>query len=187
MAKNLNNDASLGYSGRFGQMFSFRQIGGETEAYRRPRKRKGPGTDKQEHHREKFLEATYYAKTVMADPALTAIYQEKTTARKSVYNLAVSDFIKAPVIKFINTGNYHGQAQDTLIIRAIDDFKVSLVNVSIYDASGAIIEQGNAIQQPNGVDWLYTAINNNPQPEGAKIKAAAFDMPGNEATLETMV
>jgi hypothetical protein len=182
MAKSINNDATFGLSGRFGKMISFRQIAGETEACRRPGKRTKPPTPGQLSQQDRFLIATYYGKTVMADPVKKAVYQEKAAGRKSAYNLALSDAIKAPVIHYINTDNYHRLAGDTLLIRAVDDFKVTLVTVSFYSLGGSLIEQGNAVAQPGGVDWSYTIVN--AMPASVKISAAAFDLPGNKTVME---
>jgi hypothetical protein len=56
--------------------------------------------------------------------------------------------------------------------------------VEIYSAAGALLEKGNAVQQGNGVDWIYTATQANNALAGSKIKAIATDVPGNEGTLE---
>lgn len=187
MAKNTNNDLTLGLSGRVGNMIGFRQTGGDTEAYRLPGKRKKAGTPGQQAARQRFLEATYYAKSVNADPVKKAIYKAKTGKRQSAYNLALSDYIKKPEIKSIALDNYLGQTGNTIVIRAIDDFKVSAVTVMIMNASGAIVEQGGAVEQPGGVDWIYTATVANPQYADARVIVSADDLAGNSVLKEEYV
>jgi hypothetical protein len=53
--------------------------------------------------------------------------------------------------------------------------------VSIYDIDGSLIEEGDALQQDNELDWLYTSARENTALTGSKIKAVARDLPGNIA------
>jgi hypothetical protein len=71
----------------------------------------------------------------------------------------------------------------TIIIRAVDDFRVTGVQMQIYAASGTLLEKGNAVQQTNGLDWTYTATLANATLTGSKINAIATDVPGNTGTL----
>jgi hypothetical protein len=82
------------------------------------------------------------------------------------------------------TGNYTGVIGSTIKIRAVDDFRVTGVQVEIYAANGTLLEKGNAEQQVNGVDWIYTATQANNLLTGSKINAIATDVPGNEGALE---
>ena len=70
------------------------------------------------------------------------------------------------------------------MVRAVDDFRVTGVQVEIYAANGTLLEKGNAVQQVNGIDWTYTATQANSPLAGSKIKAIATDVPGNQGTLE---
>lgn len=187
MAKSNDNDITRGLSGRLGKMISYRRIGNDTEAFRRPGKRKGKATAGQQAHRERFLEASYYAKSTIADPVKKAVYQEKAANRKRAYNLAMADFMKAPIIRSVTTGDYHGQAGDTITIRAIDDFKVTAVKVTITGSNGTVLEEGNAVAQPGGLDWVYTATGNNPQVAGSSVSTTATDLPGNTTSQETIL
>jgi hypothetical protein len=92
-----------------------------------------------------------------------------------------------PVVKRIDTREYKGAAGDRIVARAVDDFRVTGVRVEIYAADGTLLEAGNAAQNINGIDWNYTATQANPAPAGltgSRIKAIAFDVPGNEGSLE---
>jgi len=72
-------------------------------------------------------------------------------------------------------------------VRATDDFRVTQVQVSIVNADGSVVEEGNAVQQANGIDWLYTATVANESLAGDKIVVRASDKPGNITTLEQEV
>ena len=73
---------------------------------------------------------------------------------------------------------------DKIAVRAIDDFRVVSVRVEIYAANGTLLEQGNAEQSTNGLDWTYTATQANSPLAGTKITAIAIDVPGNEGILD---
>jgi hypothetical protein len=64
-------------------------------------------------------------------------------------------------------------------VKATDDFKVASVSIAIYNVDGSLVEQGNAVQQPNKEKWLYTATADNTSPSGDKIVIRAYDLPGN--------
>ena len=77
--------------------------------------------------------------------SLGPFFNLKTLKAISLFNLAVSDYIKAPQIKAVNYAAYTGQVGDTISIRAIDDFKVDKVTVSIENSSEVEIENGTAV------------------------------------------
>jgi hypothetical protein len=88
------------------------------------------------------------------------------------------------VVSVIGASRYTGTSGGQITVRAVDDFRVTAVQVEIYTANGALLEKGNAEQQVNGIDWTYTATQANSPLTGSKIKAIATDVPGNEGTLE---
>jgi hypothetical protein len=104
--------------------------------------------------------------------------------RQNVYSRALEDCISPPVVKNINTRNYKGTVGDKIAVRAIDDFRVVSVRVEIVAANGTLLEEGNAEQNANGIDWTYTVTQANNPLAGSKIKAIATDVPGNEGMLE---
>jgi hypothetical protein len=68
------NLLTKGFSGRIGDEIVFRQVGGRTQFAKRPRKRTTL-TPNQSAHRDAFLKAVYYAKSVLLDPVAKAEYQ----------------------------------------------------------------------------------------------------------------
>ena len=189
MATSNNSIITGRLRGSIGKELVFREWEGKTIVAKAPGKRKGAPTTAQAEIQEKFFMASRYGKAISsnADPALSDAYRAVLRPRQQLYARAVEDFLKSPEVKFIDTGNYNGSAGSTLLIRAIDDFRVTEVSVEIYDASGSLQERGNAVQNVNGLDWTYTAKLDNSLPAGSRIKVTAKDIPGNTGSLETVI
>jgi len=90
----------------------------------------------------------------------------------------------APQIDEIDLTQYGGQVGDTIRIRAVDDFKVAWVHVRISNTDGSVVEEGDALQQDNVLDWVYTATVLNESTAGDKILVQAGDKPGHVAESE---
>ena len=104
----------------------------------------------------------------------------------SVYNLALADYCKVPEISTIDTTNYQGQSGDQIRVRAIDNFRVVEVSVSIHDAADTLLESGIATLSENNIDWIYNTTTLNSNLAGTKITAEAKDTPGNR-TVESII
>jgi hypothetical protein len=181
-----NNSIITGkFSGILGKELVFREWQGKTVVAKAPKSRDGDPTPAQAKTQERFLLASRYAKAILTsqDPGIREAYAAALRPRQNVYSRALEDFMSPPVVSSINTHNYTGAAGDKLTVRAVDDFRVTGVRVEIYTANSVLIEKGNAIQSVNGIDWTYTATEDNLQ-AGSKIKAIATDVPGNDGTLE---
>lgn len=183
----INNDLVKGASGRIGDQLVYRQVGGKTIIAKRPRAKSKPDTAVQIATRELFYNAVLYAKTVVANEATKAIYQAKTQGNQTAFNLAVSDFCKAPEIKICDSSGYTGLAAQGIRIRATDDFKVESVRLEITDSGNDTIEEGAAVLGSNGVDWIYTTTVANPILVGTKLIVSAADVPGNVTREEFML
>ncbi|TKC10607.1 hypothetical protein FA048_10535 [Pedobacter polaris] len=188
MAKSENNEVMFGARGRVGNLVVFKNFGkDQTVISRLRRKVKNPVyTDKQENVKYKFKEAVIYAKGIVGDPDLLAFYQKFAKPGTSAYNLALADFCKVPEIRLIDTDNYVGQIGDKIRVRAIDNFRVMEVKVSIHDASDTLLEAGLATLSANSVDWFYETIVANGNLAGTKVTAEATDVPGNTIS-ETVI
>lgn len=185
-----NNSIITGkLTGSIGKELVFRTWKGKTVVAKAPKKRTGEPTPAQAETQEKFFMASRYAKAILAnaDPALAAAYTAALRPRQNLYSRALADFMSSPVVKQLDTRNYTGLAGSLILIRAIDDFRVTGVRVEIYDPSGALHESGNAVQNLNGLDWTYTAQLDISTLTGIRIKAIATDVPGNEGSLETIL
>ena len=184
--KVVDNDLVMGSSGRIGKMLVFRQMAGKTIIAKRGI-RTAPPSEDQEAVKELFREAAIYAKKVSDDPSRKSLYEAVAKPGQSAFNLALADFCKAPVIKKITLDDYNGEIGDTLLVRAIDNFRVESVTINIMDENGTEIETGQAVLQENGLDWLYTTMADNPAPQGSTVKVTATDLPGNKTVEQKLV
>jgi hypothetical protein len=187
MAQSKDNFMTYGLSGTIGRLVTFSIRAGKVIVGKVRRKSTKPPTEDQLEVRDIFGNAVTYGKASIADLVKKALYAEKAEPGQSAFNVACADFCTPPKVVFINTENYHGGSDDQVLIRATDDFKVVQVKVAIHTAAGELVEEGNAVQQSNGPDWLYTPTQENEAAAGSKIKATAIDLPGNQTSLEVTV
>lgn len=176
-----------GARGNVGKQLVYRKHGDNTTITRMPRINENAiASEEQKEVRELFASAVMYAQGAVKSADLKREYLKKAKPGKTAYNMALRDFLKAPVVKKINTEKYNGTPGSTIIIHAKDDFRVVEVKVSIYNAStGELLEEGNATLAPiNREQWIYTASQANASQDRLLIRATATDLPGNTAMLE---
>jgi len=185
MAHSNNSVITGKLSGTLGKELVFRDWEGKTVVAKAPKARVGEPTNAQAQTQERFLLASRYGKSVKEskDQGIKDAYTAALRPRQNLYSRAVEDFMSAPVVKSVNSGAYTGVIGSTITVRAVDDFRVTGVQVEIFTASGTLLEKGNAILQTNGLDWIYTATQANAVLAGSKINAIATDVPGNTGTL----
>lgn len=182
--KQSRNSIMRGASGSLGEELVFRQRAGKTVMSLPPIPREDNPTEDQLTNRSKFNEASRYARTAIANPALKAAYRAKAEPGVSAYNVAFADFFRSPVILNVNVSNYTGVPGSTILIEATDDFKVQSVQVSILTTAGDILETGTAVASPESSDyWTYTATASNPDGSGV-VSIQVSDLPGNVTTRE---
>ena len=116
---------------------------------------------------------------MLANEPLRLQYNEKATTRKSAYHLAIADFCNAPQIGEINISGYNGLQGDLISITATDDFQIVAVKVRIESADRSLSEEGEAILQADGINWMYTAIHSIESLAGICITVTANDIPGH--------
>jgi hypothetical protein len=112
------------------------------------------------------------------------LYKTGATGGQTAYNIALGDAFKAPEVLDINTTAYTGAAQQVIAIEVIDNFRINEVKVLINDSTGALVEQGNAVESEDSADWLYTTTQANANLAGSIITVTATDLPGNSAVLQ---
>lgn len=178
-----------GARGNVGKQYVYKKRGNDTHIARMPRINKNAKiTDKQVSIRELFTQASLYAQGAISNPDLKKLYLQKAPAGTTAFNMAFRDFLKAPVVKKIDTGTYNGSIGSTIVITAIDDFRVADVTVSIHTAAGALLETGKAVLNPiDRSKFIYTASLANAVLAGSKISAVATDLPGNKGSLEITI
>ncbi len=186
MASSNNSVITGKFRGTLGKELVFREWEGKTVVAKAPKRRLGAGTPGQEETKENFLLASRYAKAVLKgqDQGIKDAYTAALRPRQNLYSRAMEDFLSPPVVKIVDTSNYTGVTGSQIQIRAVDDFRVTGLQVEIHSANGSLLEKGNAVQSTNGVDWTYTATQANNPLTGSKVKATATDVPGNKGTLE---
>ncbi len=184
MAEAKDNIVTKGFSGTIDRTLTFRQRAGKTFVGKLRRATSNPPSAKALSVRAKFKASIAYATKAIQNLVTKALYQAGVIGGQSAFNVAMADAFKAPVVNSITADTYHGAVGDTITVDATDDFKVESVSVSIHNAAGVLVEQGNAVLQSDKPGWLYTATVANPATSGSKIDATATDMPGNTGTLE---
>jgi hypothetical protein len=191
MASSDNSVITGKLKGSLGKQLVFREWNGKTIVAKSPKSRSGVAPAVQLEKQDRFLMASRYAKAVMADPdqSLAEAYKGSLKNRQNLYSRALEDFMTKPEIKSINTDNYRGEVGDMIVIRAIDDFRVTELRIEIFKADGSLLESGNAVPHSYGLDWTYTATQANPAPAGSgtRIKATASDVPGNKTSEEIIM
>jgi hypothetical protein len=73
----------------------------------KPAERKGELSEEQKQNQKRFQETFIYAKASIADPNTKAAYKAAAAEVKTVYNVAVADFMHAPDIDEVDVGKYH--------------------------------------------------------------------------------
>lgn len=136
-------------------------------------------TPSQAAQRERFRTAVRYGQTVLADPAKKDLYQAEAQSRKlGILALCVADFLNPPQIDQIDLSTYAGQAGQVIRVIAHDDVEVTAVSVRITDASGALVEEGQATRV-GGDEWSYQATVAGPPGQVLTVTATATDRPGH--------
>jgi len=131
----------------------------------------------------RFRQAQQWAKALRADPERYAPY--KTAARirhKRACDIAISDFLKPPVVQDIDLSGYTGKAGEPIRIEAIDEVAVSSVSVTVAHLDGVLIETGAALSDESGTRWTYLSQVSGPASETVIVHATAVDRPGNAVT-----
>jgi len=189
MSKIHDNPLVKGARGNFGKHYVYKKRGKDTHIAKMPVINKNAvPTDSQTEVRELFAAASLYAKGAMSSPDLKKEYQKKAKDGNTAFNIALRDYLKAPVVKSIATEKYDGNPGSTIVVVAKDDFRVAEVKVSIRDAAGVLIEEGNAILNPiDRNKWIYTAVQANASPVGCTVSAIALDLPGNKGMLDVIL
>lgn len=190
MAKAKNNPILQKVSGPLGETIVFRRTVHGTVMANAPRK-------PVKYHpvqlalQGQFRDGVKYANRAKVHDEARAIYATGITrTNRSVYQVALTDYLKAPEIRRIVTDEYKGRTGDVIYVYASDNFRVSAVSVVITNSVGEEIEQGDAVlSEVLRNVWIYTITSDNRSLEAKFITAKARDIPGNVAmrtlTLET--
>ncbi len=180
-----DNNATHGIRGKVNQ-FVYRQRFGET-VVSKPPVFSGTFTENQKAVHATFKRASVYARYILADEAMRTAYKAKAPRGRSPFNMAVKDFFLAPEIVEVNLQAIGNSPGGTIRAIVTDDFRVQQVQVSIKAADGSIIESGLAIQQSDGLSWVYTTTANGAGAAGNVVTITAADVPGNSIVDEITI
>lgn len=184
MATTSNNLLTRNYSGKVGKQFVFRTRGEKSIMAALPTLSGGSGSQSQQDVRFRFRLAVIYAKKALANPELADAYAARVRGNQSAFNVAFKDAYFGPQLSNLRTEAYTGQPGQPILVQAVDNFRVTLVKVKIFAADGQLLEEGQAVEDENGYDWLYTTKLANPKVIGSKILVTAEDLPKNSSTLD---
>jgi hypothetical protein len=189
MAVSKKNIIIEGLSGKIGNLvFRRRKTDGKVFVAVPPSPHRTAPTGEKKRMNDKFKRAVLYGKSVIANPATKALYAQSISGGQTAFNLAVADFLNAPVIEEIDVSSYTGKAGSVIRIKATDNFKVASVLVKIADADGTQIEVGEAVMDKGDeLYWHYIAAEDNNRVVGSRVIVTASDMPRNETVQEKIV
>jgi hypothetical protein len=188
MAQSKKNIATEGLSGQVGN-FVFRRRKSDDKIFvaRKPVRNEEEPSEAQKAAQRRFQRGILYGKSAIADPEKKATYAAKATGGRSAFNVAVADYFNAPQIELIDPGRYSGAVGSTITVTVTDDFTVSSVHVKIENMDGTLVEEGEAVLESSGIEWVYTATVANESLSGDKITVTAYDMPGNTDQQENVM
>lgn len=175
MAKVKDNIVTEGLSGVLGKLLVFRQKAGATIVSVKPSFTQ-PQSEAQLKQVSRFAQATRYAKHALQDPATKAAYAARAKAGQHAHNIAIADFLHAPVI---NEVRLIGEQQNQISIEASDDFEVTAVWVKLCDAEGMVLEEGEALPTDQEDHWSYTLQKAYEKLSSSHLQIRAYDLPGN--------
>jgi len=128
MARSKFNVVTHGLSGLVGDLLVFRQKANKTIVASRPRPSSKPVKAITLENRARFKRASAYASGVMGNAVLKAEYQLQAKIGQSAFNVAFTDYQKAPEFyEDVDLATYQGSVGDMLTVSVIDDFRVSAV------------------------------------------------------------
>jgi hypothetical protein len=185
MATQENNSVMEGVTGIFGKQVVFKKRRGKRYVAAPPNhdKNRKPGKDEQAN-RDRFKRSNEYASDAIKDDATKSMYAAVANQWQTAHNIAFSDAYHPPVITGIIANGYTGHAGNIIMVQAKDNFKVASVTVAVYDANNVLIEEGDAVDNGDRLNWIYTATQNL---RGSKILVKAYDLPGNETVKEIII
>ena len=94
MARVIDNDLTENLSGKIGKKLVYKTYAYGTIATRYPDMSKVKLSSKQKKSNKLFADAVAFAKSIIADPVKRKKYEAKLAPGKTVYNTALSEYMK---------------------------------------------------------------------------------------------
>jgi hypothetical protein len=177
-------------SGMLGEVLAVRKVNGSVVIKNRPkRKVVADPSPAQAAAQERLTEAAKWAKQQMKKADVKALYATGIAGKKkSAFLVALTDYVTSPKVSAIDASLYKGAIGDPITAKATDDFAVTQVVFTITDATGKLLESGQAKQDADkSFQWNYVATVANPTVTGTKISVTAIDRPGNKGSLDSLL
>ncbi|MFA0960462.1 hypothetical protein AB9P05_01520 [Roseivirga sp. BDSF3-8] len=184
MAVIENNPWIEGARGMVRGAIVYRQRAGRTIVSARPSKSSKPLSEKQKAHHRRFREATAYSKRVKEDDGLFAKYAAAAEGFISWQNLAVRDYMYAPVVEKVVAEGFTGKAGEVLEVYASDDFGICSLQVRVMDGRGAVWESGECIELIANEVYAYNLKRDVDITNGLMVRVEAADAAGNVTVYE---
>jgi hypothetical protein len=182
MPKVTLNKLITGLSGRIGGLVYYQADG--QNLVRKITEAKPKRSPKQKANSGRFEDAQKYAARVLTDPLVKAAYKAACRGHQNPRNLAIRDYMLAPVVESIVLDSYTGRPGQIIRVHATDDFRVVEVKVTLRGAEGELIEEGLAELSSDGKEWRYTVQKDVPAGQSVSVLAVARDLPGNTTELQ---
>jgi hypothetical protein len=144
MAIIKDNIVIEGMSGMFGDMLVFKNYRGKTVVCKRPSRPRGQSA-LQKENRNKFREASCWAKATLLDAEKKEYYQKKARKLKlpNAYTAAIADYMRTPKVEQVNA---YGDTVTYSVAKK--DFALDKVNVIVRRPSGEEIVRTIAHAEP---------------------------------------
>ncbi|MFA0960577.1 hypothetical protein AB9P05_02095 [Roseivirga sp. BDSF3-8] len=184
MAVIENNPWIEGARGMVRGAIVYRQRAGRTIVSARPATSSKPLSEKQKAHHRRFREATAYSKRVKEDDGLFAKYAAAAEGFISWQNLAVRDYMHAPVVEKVVAEGFTGTAGEVLKVYASDDFGICSLRVTVMDGRGAVLERGECDELIANEVYAYNLKGDVDPVNGVRVRVEAADAAGNVTEYE---
>ncbi len=151
MAIIKSNVIVKGSSGMFGKSIVFKQIRGKTVMCNRPQKARTE-SKRQKDNRDRFRQASQWAKNILLEPEKKAYYEKKARKLKlpNAYTAAIADYMRSADVKQVN--QYAGRT--TFFIQK-KDFDLAQVDLVLNKDSGE--KEIRTLSKGESFFWLHPA------------------------------
>lgn len=182
MKKKSVNELDKVYSGIFGAKVFLEVRYGKVVMVMKTKRAKVEQSEATRMAQIKFGQAATYAKNVLKNPEMRAVYTLKSDIGIPAFKVAMRDYMEPPCVTEINASDYAGMAGDMIHVTAYDCFAVKQVTVTIEDSFGVVIEKGLCVQNRVTNNFDFTATVAVTSLTGVRIIAQARDFPGHFGT-----
>ena len=179
MSNSSTNLITAGYKGKIGNQMVIKRRNGKTVLASRPNRFEHPVSTAQQAVKDKFRAAAKYARSILQNPEYFLAYAAMAGPGRSAYSVAVTDYLHNPVIESIDLTMYKGTTGDPVKILASDFLIVVSVHVTIKDANGNEVENGEAQKNAENNSLSYAATATVSPYLGVTVTVQAYDLPGH--------